>query len=320
MSYGKTIRIYLADGSPTGIRHAELVNWTGQAIVCPRSRIGELLKWPESQRPGVYFLFGDDDTGTTPRVYIGEAENVHARLQSHLATKDFWGRVVFFTSKDENLTKSHVKYLEARLVEIAKSIGRCTLENGNAPTLPLLPRSDRDAMEEFLEPVRILLGALGFLVLQPLPAAARPAEPDEDSIGGVTLSFLHPKRGVNATGAVTDEGFVVYSGSVGDAKVRSSLSPGWKALREELITSGAVIVDGTAIRFEKDVLFKSPSAAASVICGGVWNGREAWKDETGRSINELEQAISEGADPDPVPVAGPRLTAYVGGVEDEDYA
>lgn len=293
MSYGKTIRIYLADGSPTGIRHAELVNWTGQAIVCPRSRIGELGKWAESQRPGVYFLFGADDSGSLPRVYIGEAENVLVRLQNHLSNKDFWGQVAFFTSKDENLTKSHVKYLEARLVQIAGSNGRCKLENGNAPALPSLPRSDRDAMEEFLEPLRVLLGSLGFLTLQPLPTASQPKAPEaEPPVTGTTLFFKLAKRGVDARGAVTDEGFVVYAGSVGDAKIRDSLSPGWRALRDELITSGTVKVEGKAIRFEKNGLFKSPSAAAAVLCSGVANGREMWKNEAGQTINQLEGAIA----------------------------
>jgi hypothetical protein len=83
-SYGKTIRIYLADGTPTGIRHAELVNWTGQAIVCPRARVSELGTWDEARRPGVCFLVGDDDAETRPLVYIGEAENVLVRLQSHV--------------------------------------------------------------------------------------------------------------------------------------------------------------------------------------------------------------------------------------------
>jgi hypothetical protein len=302
VNHGKTIRIYLADGSPTGIRHAELVNWTGQAIVCPRSRIGELNKWPESRRPGVYFLFGDDDSGSMPHVYIGEAENVLYRLQNHLANKEFWGQVVFFTSKDENLTKSHVKYLEARLVQLAASIGRCVLENGNAPSLPALPRSDRDAMEEFLEPLRVLLGSLGFLTLQPLPTAAAQSRPAEAAAPtGQTLFFKLPKRGLDARGAVTDEGFVVYAGSVGDANVRDSLSDGWRALREDLIASGSVKVEGSTLRFEKNGMFKSPSAAAAVLSGGVYNGRTAWKNEAGQTLNDLENAVAERARVDAPP-------------------
>ena len=126
-SHGKTIRIYLADAVPAGIRHAELLNWTGQALVCPKGRVGEVAKWPESQRPGVYILFGRDEDDN-PRAYIGEGESVLVRLQDHVKHKDFWTEAVFFTSKDDNLTKAHVKYLESRFVELAKDVGRLLAE------------------------------------------------------------------------------------------------------------------------------------------------------------------------------------------------
>jgi hypothetical protein len=163
MSHGRSIRIYLADGSAAGIRHAEVVNWTGQAIVCPRTRVAELKGWEEAQRPGVYLLVGDDPEGTRPLVYIGEAEHVLDRLKQHVADekKDFWDQVVLFTSKDANLTKAHVKYLESRIVELVREIDRARLSNGNTPPRPSLPRADQDAMEEFLGPARLLLAALG---------------------------------------------------------------------------------------------------------------------------------------------------------------
>lgn len=293
--YGRTIRIYLADGSPTGIKHAELVNWTGQAIVCPRGRVGELAKWPESQRPGVYILFGEDEQATKPMAYVGEAENVLVRLQSHVKGKDFWDQVVLFTSKDENLTKAHVKYLESRMVELARDAARVSLENGTAPQLPALPRSDRDAMEEYLDPARILLGALGFHLLQPL--VARRLSGGDGPIGGrgpladVRLYFEVPKRGVRAEGISTDEGFVVFAGSVGDSTVRDSLQPGWRDLRQELIHQGSVELSGGSIRYVKDVLFKSPSAAAAVTAGGVWNGRAGWRDAHGTTLKDLEEAL-----------------------------
>ena len=117
MKIGKTIRIYLNDGTVTGIRHAEIVNWTGQAISSPRTKIKMLSDWEESRKPGVYFLFGIDEESGQDAVYIGEAENVFERLQHHIANKDFWNEVIFFTNKDENLTKSHVKYLESGLIK-----------------------------------------------------------------------------------------------------------------------------------------------------------------------------------------------------------
>ncbi|MCA9608097.1 MAG: GIY-YIG nuclease family protein [Myxococcales bacterium] len=290
--FGRTIRIYLADGSPTGIRHAELVNWTGQAIVCPRGRIGELAQWAESQRPGVYLLFGDDDDSGKPILYVGEGENVLARLQSHVKTKDFWTQAVLFTSKDENLTKSHVKYLEARVVELARAAGRVELENGNQPTMSALPRADRDAMEEFLEPLRILLAALGFNALQQVGSSVSVGAGAEAPLAKTVLHFAVAKRGIEARGASTDEGFIVFAGSRGDSELRGTLGKGYLSLREQLLADGDLVVDGGTLRVARDVVFTSPSAAAAVLAGGAYNGREAWRDDSGTSLKALEEALS----------------------------
>jgi len=34
----KTIKIFLIDGEPNGLKTAELSNWVGQAIVIPRNK------------------------------------------------------------------------------------------------------------------------------------------------------------------------------------------------------------------------------------------------------------------------------------------
>lgn len=169
MSTGRSIRVYLADGSASGIRHGEIVNWTGQAVACPRSRVAELKRWPEVQRPGLYFLFGGD------AVYIGEGEVVIERLGRHLNAKEFWSDAVVFTSKDDNLTKVHVKYLESRLIALTLHGGRYTVLNAVTPQLPVLPRPDRAAMDEFIDGVCTLLAVLGQRAPRPMtisPAAA----------------------------------------------------------------------------------------------------------------------------------------------------
>jgi hypothetical protein len=294
-TFGRSIRIYLADGSPTGIRHAELVNWTGQAIVCPRGRVGELATWAESQRPGAYVLVGEGEATGQQLVYVGEAENVFARLQTHVKNKDFWTQVVFFTSKDENLTKAHVKYLEARLIELATAAGRVQMENGTAPTLPALPRPDRDAMEDFLQPLRILLGTLGFSMLQALSTAGKSEAVDSKpgSLASIRLYLTRPKVQVQAQGCATDEGFVVYQASTGTQASKSHLSPGYNALREQLFADGSLVKrpDGTTA-FTKDVLFPSPSTAAAILTGGAINGREAWRDEHNRTLKEIEEELA----------------------------
>ncbi|OAV72920.1 GIY-YIG catalytic domain protein [Bacteroidales bacterium Barb6] len=157
-TFGKSIRIYLRDGIITEIKVGEIVNQTIQSIACSRNRVSELANYSESQRPGVYFLFGLDEK---PKAYIGEAENVYDRIQQHIKGKDFWNEVIFFVSKDENLTKAHVKYLESRLIEMAFSTKRYTIKNKTRPPLPTLPAADRDAIEEFLTYIKLLIGVLG---------------------------------------------------------------------------------------------------------------------------------------------------------------
>lgn len=160
MSAGRTVRVYLADGSAGGLRHAEIVNWTGQALACPRSRIAELARWPEARRPGVYFLFGRPADGHHGSLYIGEAEVVAERLRRHQRAQAGWTEVVLCTSKDDGLTKSHVKYLEARLIALALSSGRYRLLNAVTPRAPALSRPDRVAMDEFVDGVCTLLAVL----------------------------------------------------------------------------------------------------------------------------------------------------------------
>ena len=310
---GKSIRIYLADGNAIGIRHAEIVNWTGQALACPRSRFADLREWPEVKRPGVYFLFGTDEQSQEPMAYIGEAEVVLDRVATHLSQKAFWSELVAFTNKDENLTKSHVRYLEARLISQALSARRYTLENTTSPQVPLLPRPDRDAMEEYLDSVRTLLGALGHRILEPLldqPGEVPPRSdgappqntlPVEAGPGERAAIVVWPPRrdmyqlkvsGILATAMQTDEGLVVVAGSQAAASDQPSLSNGYRALRQKLLDQGVLEKDGAVLRFSRNQRFASPSQAAAVIVGYAINGRKEWRLADGRTLADREQQVS----------------------------
>lgn len=293
---GKTVRIYLADGTATGVRHAEIANWTGQAFACPKTRLGELSGWSESQRPGVYLLFGEDEENGLPRAYIGEAENVLIRLKNHVKNKDFWNRVIFFTSKDDNLTKAHVKYLESTMILIAKNADRILLENSNVPALPLISRSERDAMEEFLNFAQILLEALGSPILQPLPNKSSTRDTEKAARVGplahIKLFLDIPSRGAKGEGISTDDGFVVFAGSRGSNDTKDSLTTGWLAFRDEKIAKGDIVVKEIQIEFLKNVIFSSSSAAAAILCGRPTNGRTTWKTEDGRTLKSLEMSLS----------------------------
>jgi Domain of unknown function (DUF4357) len=305
---GKQIRIYLADNSVSGIRHGEITNWTGQALACPRSRFQFLRDWPEVKRPGVYFLFGADEETGEEAVYIGEAEVVFDRLYSHLNSKDFWTELIAFTSKDDNLTKAHVRYLESRLVQLAINAGRYQVKNSASPQLPSLPRADKDAMEEYLEAARILLGVLGHRVIEPLfvkPVEATipqnskvlnqqapPKEIEETTISGNPIFKLQIKD-IVATATTTDEGIVVLTKSHAAKNTKSSFSNGCRILREKLIKSGVLVQSGTKFEFMKDHLFNSPSQAAQVVVGYSINGCEAWRHSDGTTYAMYESRASE---------------------------
>src|SRR5210317_1208784 len=123
-----TIKLFLVHGSPSGLRTAELSNWSGKAIAAPRTEISDLLKREELTSPGFYLLTGVEPDSGDPAIYIGEAENVASRLKGH-AGKDFWNAVTVFVSKDENLTKAHIRYLEGLLIERAIRVGSAVVMN-----------------------------------------------------------------------------------------------------------------------------------------------------------------------------------------------
>jgi hypothetical protein len=291
----------MADGTVTGIRHAEIVNWTGQGIACPRKKVPELSDWEESHLPGVYFLFGQGDS-EKPLAYIGEAENVFKRLQNHITNKEFWNEVIFFTNKDENLTKAHVKFLESKLILKAFAAGRYDLENGNNPNESLLPRADRDAMEEFLDHARLILGALGHKILEPLTilysqglSAQINSQVEQtntvESDSSNSQLFMRYKK-ISAQAVQTDEGIVVLKKSEAYVKINENLGIGYKKLKEKLIQNGILVEKGIHLVFMNDYLFNSPSAAAAVIAGQPMNGRTSWKTKSGKTLKEVEESLT----------------------------
>lgn len=311
---GKQIRIYLADGKSSGIRHAEITNWTGQALACPRARFQELREWCEElNRPGVYFLFGTNDETGEDAVYIGESEDVLKRLNDHMSGKEFWSELIAFTSKDDNLTKGHVRYLESRLIELSIAAKRYQLTNGTSPQLPALPRSDRDSMEEYLLSVKTLIGVLGHRVLEPWVAVTRLAatetllqlqvdqyDADNPVSGAVIQVPVNPtfKLHINdlrAEATRTDEGLVVRSESEAAAAIQGSLSSGYRLLRDKLIQSGVLVSSGTKLKFTRDHLFNSPSQAAAVLAGYSINGRDAWRLANGTTYAVYEAQELSGA-------------------------
>lgn len=277
-----TLKLFLVYGDPKRLRTAELSNWIGKAVAGPRSEFEKLLERVECASTGIYFLTGIEPSTSKKAIYIGEAENIKNRIKAHL-TKDFWNQITFFVSKDENLTKAHIKYLEGRLIELARDSGRTTVIN-NQGSGARLPESDREEMEIFLEKMQQMLPALDVDAF--VPAVAKQSE---DQVKKEVL-FCKIKN-VVAKGYQTPNGFIVLKDSqaVMDERTSAKKWPTVLAQRNNLIEEETLIPVGDAYVFTQNTEFSSPSAAAATIHGGSANGLLAWIDSNGKSLKQIEK-------------------------------
>ncbi|MDA8039148.1 MAG: GIY-YIG nuclease family protein [Actinomycetota bacterium] len=307
MTAGKSIRLFLADGTPGGLLTAEIMNWTGHVVAAPRSDLAGLLKRPEATRTGIYILLGDDPNSLGGTIaYIGEGDDVSKRLYQHARPedqggRDFWDRAIVLTSKDTNLTKAHARYLESRLITLAQQANRAVLVNGTAPSPLPLPEADVSDMEYFLSQVEIVLPVLGVNLFrsatssQVAPSEHGPSLTATITRVSPTFELTLKKSGIAATAQEIDGEFTVFAGSTA-RRDWQGVDDGYKRLREKLEEDGtlALSVDGKCRTFTRNQVFASPSAAAAVVAGRSANGRVEWKLEG--STTSYGSWQSEGVD------------------------
>ena len=281
MIYGKTIELFLVNGTADSLIIAELSNWNGKAIKIPRIEVSSCDREDITQA-GVYFLFCKEDDGSDS-VYIGEAENIKERLVQHLRDyqsekeKYYWSTAVVFIGRD--LNKALIRYLENRFVEIARVSKRYLVLTKNTYRNTVMKESQVAVMEEFVDNVKILINALGYKVLEPFAQM-------DSSTTSVDDELLYITSGsVNATGTVTAEGFVVFAGATVNEKMSvKSLSPGMLKQRQKLFDSSKV----ENLITTEDILFSSSSAAADFILGYSVSGPRTWKTKDGKSLKKIE--------------------------------
>lgn len=292
MGYGKSIELFLVNGSADSLITAELSNWNGKAIKIPRIEVASCNR-DDITQAGVYFLFCKDDDGSDS-VYIGEAENVKERLVQHLRDyqsekeKYYWTTAVIFTERD--LNKALIRYLENRFVEIARVCKRYTVLTKNTYKNTVMKESQIAVMEEFVDNVKTLISALGYKVLEPLnkPIITDSGVGEHPDTEDVSLHLERTIKGlgkVEADGVRTSEGFVVLQGSRIAIEDDDTIPVVLKQQRRKVS-----VIDGV---LQEDVLFSSPSYAAMFVIGKSANGLISWKDETGRSLKEIENREME---------------------------
>ncbi|PAU73531.1 GIY-YIG nuclease family protein [Vreelandella alkaliphila] len=279
-----SIRIFLADGTPEGLRVVEKSNWTGRAVVANRSQLESALARSEMAQPGVYVLTGLTDDGAT-MLYVGEADALGERIKQHVSGKEFWTRAVAFTSTNEGLNKANVRYLEARLLALAKTANQWALDNGTFPAPPPLSEADRADAEWFLAEMLVIFPLLGIDAFE--AASSQAAAASSEQVEPPLTLYLN-ERGAEGTGREVADGFVVLKGSLARAEETVSIHDYIREQRQ-LLQERSVLspLDGKLV-FTQDFRFSSPSTAAGVLVGGSANGRLAWKDDSGKTLKAIQ--------------------------------
>lgn len=293
---GKKLTVYMIDGTAYGPRLGEIGNWVGKAIYCPRASVNKIINRSEFDNPGIYFLKGDPtDEAFDEKIYIGEAENIKTRLKQHLSdpTKDF-KELLFFVSKDELLTKTQIRYLESRLVQLAIEAKTAQVDNGNSPSLPTLHEADISDMEYFLEQIKLILPVMGFKFL------IQSTVKEYDLYNSEIKDFIHETYHIKSSAFIasmkeTDQGYIIMKGSEAKKVLSNSCTETYRNMRRKLVETQIMIEHADKLIFVEDTVFNSPSAASNMILGRNSNGFTEWVNEKGltfREVQEITNAIT----------------------------
>lgn len=279
MNRPQSILIFLPDGSPRGVKIAQINNRIIKAILFPRNKFDFVGKRDEVKNVGIYFLFGKSTDKAKPLAYIGEAEDCFERIKNHNRTKDFWNHAIVFFAQTKAFNKAHVKYLEHIAIKEAKKVNRFELENDATPKCPhLLEHVEADLLDNF-ETIKILISTLGYPIFDSIH---RETENDKEV-------FTISGKGIVADGDLVDDGFVVFKDSFARKETTPSCHEYIISLRKRLLNSGILIEQNDKYQFAEDYIFNSPSTAGMVILGRPTNGWTAWKNKEGKTLDELKR-------------------------------
>ena len=282
----KTIQIFLPGGDPQGIRIAEITTRIVQVIEVPRLLLTDFLKMPESDQVALYFLFSEEEDGSDRKVYIGQTGDLRSRLIDHHKKKEFWDRALVLISRTKSLTQTHALFLEWYCIQETRKAARYTDENGNSGSKPHTPAPLEADCFEIFENGHTLLATLGYPIFDSITKKSANTKPEE--------IFYCKASSTNGRGMYTEEGFVVLQGSVGRKEnVPSIIGTAGERLRNRLVESGVMRVEGDTVIFERDHLFRSPSMASLSLLGRTTNGWIDWKNNDGETLDAVKrQSVS----------------------------
>lgn len=261
---------------------AEFTSRTVQVIQVPRAQLEFACSRKELSNVGLYFLFGESGAGSAPQLYLGEAEDCATRLKQHNKQKDWWTVALVCISKTADFTKAHVKYLEWHSHQEAIDAGRFNVDNPTLPTKSHISESIHADLMDHFDTIRTLTSALGYPLFDKIP------KPQKQE-----LLTCKGKKAL-ATGEYTEDGLIVFAGSLANREFAKSSHTHFAVIRDQLLKDGEMeIVDDETLRFTKNHIFPSPTQAAAIVLARNANGWTEWKYSDGRTLDEVKRSSEQ---------------------------
>jgi hypothetical protein len=171
-----TIRIYVPEGDPEGLRIIDRLSSTGTFFAFPRNKWDQIKNRTELTGAGIYILTGySNPEDELPTVYVGQADTIKNRIEQHIKGKDFWDKAVVFVSANK-INATHAKWLEYALIKRVLETKRSIVENGNSPQEPTISEAEKAEMHVFLTEIYQTLPLAGLRAFEVPKAIIEPVK------------------------------------------------------------------------------------------------------------------------------------------------
>ncbi|MFI3241744.1 MAG: DUF4357 domain-containing protein [Alphaproteobacteria bacterium] len=274
----ETIRIFLPDGNPKGVREADISGHPVEIILMPKIEIKNNKN--KLDFLGCYILV-DTLTAEKPEIYIGEGK-VKERVSQHITAKPFWNYLFAIRLKDEaGFNKAQISHLERELIKYAKKVNQSNLmENKQEPVKYPMDKHESGLLKKFLDDIEILLPCLGLKILQPLSEGKK-----------ADILTIKNKQGFNASAEEVEDGFLVHKGAIARLDhTPSFVGTSEYRYRQRLLDDGILKQENSVLVLQEDHKFSSPSNAAGVILGASVNGLNYWINSKGQTLTDIYKA------------------------------
>ncbi|MBX4206484.1 DUF4357 domain-containing protein, partial [Candidatus Parcubacteria bacterium] len=132
------------------------------------------------------------------------------------------------------------------------------------------------------ERMKLVTGLLGFPIFDN-PQANR----DQQTY---TFKDVRNEDGLGKGTLLSTGEFIVFKNSLSRIAERPGIHPGGSALRKRLLDEGILRkLNDKSYIFTQDYIFTSPSAASGVIAARSTNGWDCWKDDEGKTLDEIKR-------------------------------